>query len=179
MNCVLIQDNKAHQIWANTNKSALVGKFTPEVLNAIVETSDVVSEGFTWNGTTFTGQQWLIITATGEFVSGGFNAPAIPDASYSVVQTGNVIPNRVTQKWNGSAVVAKTAQEITAFQAAAELATFTATSLQKDVLATCALIVRAKGVTAWNNMTLQQKKDATLAEAGVWVSIRQFVENSL
>lgn len=56
---------------------------------------------------------------------------------------------------------------------------FTATSRQKDVLATCALIVRARGIAAWNGMTLQQKKDATFAEADVWVNIRDFVETNL
>lgn len=63
--------------------------------------------------------------------------------------------------------------------AAAEKAfQFNATSRQKDVLATCALIVRARGIPAWNALTIQQKKDATLAEADVWTTIRDFIETN-
>lgn len=56
---------------------------------------------------------------------------------------------------------------------------FTAKSRQKDVLTTCAQIVRARNINNWNNMTIQQKKDATLVEADVWVNIRQFIEDNL
>lgn len=56
---------------------------------------------------------------------------------------------------------------------------FTQTSRRKDLLATCALIVRARGIPAWNASTLQQKKDATFAEADVWVGIRDFIEQNL
>lgn len=76
-------------------------------------------------------------------------------------------------------VRAATAPEIAAYDAAQKTSTFTATSRQKDVIATCAQIVRARGIAAWNAMTLQQKKDATLAEADVWVAIRQFIEDNL
>jgi|KBSSwiStaDraftv2_1062776.scaffolds.fasta_scaffold11619_3 hypothetical protein len=55
---------------------------------------------------------------------------------------------------------------------------FTATSRRKDVLATCALIVRARGIAAWNAMTLQQKVTAAFAEADVWVNIRDFIESN-
>lgn len=54
-----------------------------------------------------------------------------------------------------------------------------ATSRQKDVLATCALIVRSRDIVAWNGMTLAQKKTATLNEADVWVNIRVFIERNL
>jgi len=57
--------------------------------------------------------------------------------------------------------------------------TFTTTSRQKDVLATCALIVRARGIPAWNALTVPQKVTATLAEADVWVTIREFAEANL
>jgi hypothetical protein len=40
------------------------------------------------------------------------------------------------------------------------------TSREKDILTTLAMIVRAKNLAAWNAMTVQQKKDATFAEAG-------------
>lgn len=52
-------------------------------------------------------------------------------------------------------------------------------SRQKDVLATLAMIVRARGIPAWNALTVQQKKDATLAEADVWITIRDFIETNL
>jgi hypothetical protein len=56
---------------------------------------------------------------------------------------------------------------------------FVARSRERDVLAFCALIVRARGIAAWNAMTVQQKKDATLAEADAWTNIRDFIESNL
>jgi hypothetical protein len=56
---------------------------------------------------------------------------------------------------------------------------YTSTSRGKDILTTLAMIVRAKNLAAWNAMTVQQKKDATFAEADVWVTIRDFVEQNL
>lgn len=53
------------------------------------------------------------------------------------------------------------------------------TSRQKDILTTCALIVRARGITAWNNMTTPQKVAAAFAEADVWRDIRIWAENNL
>ncbi|MEP7304221.1 MAG: hypothetical protein ABJA98_01760 [Acidobacteriota bacterium] len=55
---------------------------------------------------------------------------------------------------------------------------FAATSRQKDVLATCALIVRAQGPAAWNAMTTAQKVTAALAQADIWVTIRGFIEDN-
>lgn len=52
-------------------------------------------------------------------------------------------------------------------------------SRNKDVLTFCALVVRSRGIAAWNAMTIQQKKDATLAEADVARDIRAFVEQKL
>ena len=117
-------------------------------------------------------------TATGEFSDPGFVNP--PPAGYEVVTLADgVFPDPRTQKWNGSAVVAKSPAEIAAFDAAATTSQFTVMSGQKDRLATCAQIVRARGITVWNNMTTQQKKDATLAEAAIWVGLRQFIEDAL
>jgi hypothetical protein len=62
--------------------------------------------------------------------------------------------------------------------AAEKVASFTLTSRQKDVLTTCALIVRARGIAAWNALTTQQKVTAALAEANVWVDIRTFIESN-
>ena len=54
---------------------------------------------------------------------------------------------------------------------------YTRTSREKDVLATVALVVRrAVGIATWNGWTAQQKRDAVLAEADVWVNIREFLE---
>jgi uncharacterized membrane protein YidH (DUF202 family) len=63
--------------------------------------------------------------------------------------------------------------------AADNAAKFADSSRGKDVLAIIALIVRARGISAWNALTLQQKKDATLAEADVWITIRDFIETNL
>lgn len=116
----------------------------------------------------------------GEFKFGGFYEPTIPDSSYSIVIINNEkMPDPRTQKWNGNDLTAKTAQEIAAYDANIKIINFTSASRQKDVLATIALVVRARGITAWNNMTIQQKKDATLAEADVWINIRQFIEDNL
>lgn len=53
------------------------------------------------------------------------------------------------------------------------------TSRQKDVLTTCALIVRARGIPAWNALTLPQKITATFAEADVWRDMRIWAETNL
>lgn len=56
---------------------------------------------------------------------------------------------------------------------------FQATADDKDNLATIALIVRARGVAAWNGMTQPQKIAAVRAEADVWRTIRDFIEDNL
>lgn len=55
---------------------------------------------------------------------------------------------------------------------------FGATSRQKDILATIALIKRAQGIPAWNALTTPQKVAAVLAEADVWTTIRDFIEKN-
>jgi hypothetical protein len=52
---------------------------------------------------------------------------------------------------------------------------FLATSRQKDILAMIALVVRAKNQAVWNAMTIPQKIAATLAEADVWITVRDFI----
>lgn len=67
----------------------------------------------------------------------------------------------------------------TAPESSAQL-TYQLTSRQKDRLATIALIVRSRNVTAWQTtMTAVQKRDAVLAEADVWVNIREFIETNM
>jgi len=114
-----------------------------------------------------------------------------PDAASLAAQLRALDATAGVQHTTGPTYIIKknsawTAPQITAAQNAIETApatsavlTFTATSRQKDVLATCALIVRARGIPAWTAMTIQQKKDAALAEADVWVNIRDFIETNL
>ena len=124
-----------------------------------------------------------VTTATGEFVYGGWEpydcVPGLSPTQSRVVCPRAPLPR--TERWDFGvqAIVAKTAQEITAYDAALKLAAFTATSEDKDVLTFCALSVRSRGIAAWNAMTLPQKKEATLAEAAVWVNIRDFIESNL
>lgn len=136
--------------------------------------------------------KWIVRTATGEFLVGGFYEPTPPslglnpdgsvivDPAYAVVALPvDLMPNPRAQKWNGSAVVAKTPAEIASYDAAQTDAMADLTSRHKDVLATCALVVRARGIAAWNAMSTQQKIDAARAEATVWKTLRIFAENNL
>lgn len=139
--------------------------------------------------------RWAIITATGEFKAGGTFEPTLPltgtdgsgnpiyDPAYSVVDLpGETIPDRRRERYDATTPTKRrpaTAQELATFDTADRSARFSATSRQKDVLATCALIVRAKNTAAWNAMTVAQKKSATLAEADVWMNIRDFAEDNL
>ena len=52
-------------------------------------------------------------------------------------------------------------------------------SRQKDKLADCAMLVRARNIPTWNNMTSAQKVAATFAEADVWKGIREFIDDKL
>lgn len=64
--------------------------------------------------------------------------------------------------------------------AALELSTIAqATSRQKDLLATLAVIVRVSNVTAWNGMTNQQRVDATLVEADRWKTFREWIDDKV
>lgn len=149
MDCVLIQDNRAREIWRNTVKTQLTGKYAQAILDVIVETSNPVEVGFTWNGSAFLGQRWLIHTATGEFISGGYYDPVAPDADHSIVNTGAIIPKPRTEKWNGSAVTTKTAQEITDFDSKAERRVDSMTVMERMTEAEC--------LWFWNRATTDGK----------------------
>lgn len=134
--------------------------------------------------------QWAIRAATGEFLYGGFYTPVlprvgtppddIPDPAFAVVTLPDeVMPNLRTQKWSGIAVVTKTAQEILDYDAAQLSARSFATSRDKDILATCANIVRARGIAAWNALTPAAKVAAALAEADIWKTHRDFIEDKV
>ena len=69
--------------------------------------------------------------------------------------------------------------EIDAYEAAELASQAQTTSRQKDTLATLAVIVRAKNTIAWNAMTTAQKVTATLAEADVWKTIREFIDDKV
>ena len=124
-----------------------------------------------------------VTTATGEFVYGGLEPyDCVP--GLSPTQSRVVCPRQPdfrTEKWDFGlqAIVAKTAQEIAAYDTALKTAKCTATSRQKIMLGVCALSVRTRGITAWNNMTLQQKKDAVSAEADVLANLLDFIETNL
>jgi hypothetical protein len=114
-----------------------------------------------------------------------------PDAASLLASLRTLDATAGVQHTSGATYVIKkstawTAPQITAAQNAIETAPettatmrYTRTSREKDILTTLAMIVRAKNLAAWNAMTVQQKKDATFAEADVWVTIREFVENNL
>lgn len=53
------------------------------------------------------------------------------------------------------------------------------TSRDKDILTTCALIVRARGITAWGNLSTPAKVAAAQAEADVWRDMRVWAETNL
>lgn len=136
----------------------------------------------------------IIHTATGEFrdEQGRFlfepenqgwrmaGMPPSPDPAFSLIDVPEgVSPDPRTQRWDGTQVVARLAADVAADDRAERTQHITATSRQKDVLAMCALVVRARNITAWNAMTMVQKRDATLAEAAVWRNIREFIEDNL
>ena len=55
MDCVLVQNGRAHEFWRNTSKSSLNGKYTAEIFDAIVEIAspNTVAHGYVWNGASF------------------------------------------------------------------------------------------------------------------------------
>ena len=116
---------------------------------------------------------------TGEFLQGGFVTPL--DPQYTLVTLpDDTFPDPRTQKWNGSAVVAMTAEEIAAYDAAVltQIADVVAvpaarkTAREKDILTTCAIVVRERNTGAWNAMSLAQKVNATVTLANLWRDIR-------
>ena len=102
--------------------------------------------------------------------------------NYALVDLADDAPHpdpRLHRVASPTTIRAATGPELAAFDAAQQAARFAATSRGKDVLATCALIVRARGISAWNGMTTPQKVTATLAEADVWAAIREFIDDKV
>ena len=91
-------------------------------------------------------------------------------------------PNPKTERWDSTSSTKcrpATLVEIAAYDAAIVSANAQVTSRDKDVLATCALIVRTRNIPAWDSMTVAKKVSATLAEADIWKSIREFIDNKV
>lgn len=73
-----------------------------------------------------------------------------------------------------------TAEEIAAYDAAVltQIADVVAvpaarkTAREKDILTTCAIVVRERNTGAWNAMSLAQKVNATVTLANLWRDIR-------
>jgi hypothetical protein len=124
--------------------------------------------------------------ADNAFICAGFydTRPTGDDyVTYGVVDLpGSTVPDLRLERYDAASPTkrrAATADELAAYDAAATTSLASATSHQKDILATCALIVRARGIAAWNAMTTQQKVAATLAEADTWRDIRVFIDDKL
>ena len=126
---------------------------------------------------------WVIRNSDGEFMVLDNGNPGLINTqpnNYTLVSiSGDVCPDPRTTKWNGRAAVAKTAGEIASYDAAKLASTSQVSSREKNTLATLTMIVRAKGVAAWNVLTIQQKVDAILAEADVWKAIREFIDDKV
>lgn len=105
--------------------------------------------------------------------------------SQSDLQVRDVGAGPFIDVWNAATLGARpTDAELAAIPdatatTAARTARFQMTADNKDNLATIALIVRARGIPAWNALTLPQKVAAVRAEADVWRNIRDFIEDNL
>lgn len=117
-----------------------------------------------------------------ERLDGALKAAGVPITGVAIVDPAN----KATWKARPDAVQAQAQSVIDAFNPndpaviASEVAKAAQlTSREKDVLTTCALIVRARGIAAWNAMTPPQKVTAALAEADVWRDMRIWAENNL
>ena len=97
-----------------------------------------------------------------------------------------VVRGGVLERWDGPmaepspAEVAQALTDYTAAASAIDLAALVqATSRQKDVLAMLAVIVRQKNVSAWNALTTPQKVAAVLAEADLFKTFREFIDDKV
>lgn len=59
----LIQGGIVHEIWRGTSKASLTGRFTPELINAMIEFPDgKANSGDFWNGTTLIPQATYLLS---------------------------------------------------------------------------------------------------------------------
>ena len=133
----------------------------------------------------------IVHAATGEFrdeqgrflcepKSQGWRMDGCPppsDPAYAIVEvpSGTAINPR-TQKWSGSAVVARAQADIDATDAAQLSMQIDRESLTPPVLAMLGTIVRGRDVAAWTGMTFTERKTTILNEAAVWKSMREFFD---
>lgn len=124
-----------------------------------------------------------VITALVDLVTGAFDdSGRDPDGVRYVRLAMPRNPDALREKYSGDPLnpfTAKTAQEIADTITARQTAAAQVTSRQKDILATIAWAVRRSNVTAWNALTLAQKKSTVLAEADNWRDLRVFIEQNL
>lgn len=125
--------------------------------------------------------RWVYEKATGKWLL-GFRDPAIVNTdpvNFAIADLGDGTPqpDPVFERFDATTGRRPaTPVEIAESRAEQSHAVAVLTSRQKDILATLALIVRARGIPAWNALTTPQKVAATLAEADVWITIRDFLE---
>lgn len=122
------------------------------------------------------------ITATVHKPTGIFLDSARADDATHITVALPRNPDHVRERYSGNSqdpLRAATAQEIADAKDAALQTEATVSSREKDVLATVAFVVRASNVSAWNAMTVAQKKTATLAQADNWRDIRVWIEKNL
>lgn len=98
------------------------------------------------------------------------------DPDYAIVVVPRMPDPRI-EKWNGSAIVAKTQGVIDAYDAAKLADHSTRKSLDPDILAMLATIVRGRlGGPAWNALTTMQKKQVIRDEAAIFKGMREFFD---
>ena len=126
---------------------------------------------------------WVVRNSDGEFMVLDNGDPSLihtQPSNYTLVSVaGNACPDPVTKRWNGSAIVAKTKAELNAYKAAQLASASQVKSQEKDILAMLAIIVRAKNAVAWDDMTNQQKVDAVFAEAGLFKTFREWIDDKV
>jgi hypothetical protein len=122
MDCVLVQDNRAHQIWRDTQAASLTHQFAPPVVAAMVDvaTSGVVQVGDHFDGEVFYGLSAVVTDADGMFADSTGDVVVgyqllDPGVGYSVVGVSRTPDPRV-ERWNGSAIVDKSPEVIAALE---------------------------------------------------------------
>ena len=140
-------------------------------------------------------QNWVYRKSDGFLIEGGTydakppllapdaNGDRLPDfTNYGIFRfpDGSIIINpRIHRIDSNGNLRAATSQESADLESTEKLNSFTTSNKDKEIITTCAQVVRARGIAAWNAMSPQQKKDAVKAELDVRLAIRQFVEDNL
>lgn len=120
---------------------------------------------------------WVIRTADSVFLRDKGGEGLVAGESAVTVTR---VPNARAERYDvgqASGIRAATGPEIATYDTSQVSSRSLATSRQKDVLATCALVVRSRDPNGWTAMTVQQKVNATQAEADIWKGMRDFIED--